>query len=243
MLHRPDAPQLWAVVDEAVLRRPIGGPAVMREPDRRADRGDQAAQRHGPGDPVQRRRARRGRRARSRILRFPEPELPDLVYIEQLTSALYLDKRDDVDSYAEAMERLCVEAEPATRTREILLGMREDFQRRLAQDPGPWGPGAGEPANTGPCRAQRARDGARAQPPGNGAVRKCVNEMSRNRAAGYIGGRLVPELLDAGHEVRCMVRSAGRLRDQPWISQVEVAQADASDAEQAARALEGIEVV
>ncbi|WP_436761515.1 SDR family oxidoreductase [Streptosporangium sp. V21-05] len=62
-------------------------------------------------------------------------------------------------------------------------------------------------------------------------------------AAGYIGGRLVPELLDAGHEVRCMVRSAGRLRDQPWVSRVEVAQADASDAEQAARALEGIEVV
>ncbi|MGS2642215.1 SDR family oxidoreductase [Streptosporangium sp. LJ11] len=62
-------------------------------------------------------------------------------------------------------------------------------------------------------------------------------------AAGYIGGRLVPELLDAGHEVRCMVRSAGRLRDQPWASRVEVAQADASDAEQAARALEGIEVV
>ncbi|MFF3438663.1 SDR family oxidoreductase [Streptosporangium sp. NPDC002721] len=62
-------------------------------------------------------------------------------------------------------------------------------------------------------------------------------------AAGYIGGRLVPELLEAGHEVRCMVRSAGRLRDQPWASRVEVAQADASDAEQAARALEGIEVV
>ncbi|MER5650535.1 SDR family oxidoreductase [Streptosporangium sp. NPDC002524] len=62
-------------------------------------------------------------------------------------------------------------------------------------------------------------------------------------AAGYIGGRLVPELLDAGHEVRCMVRSAGRLRDQPWASLVEVAQADASDAEQAAKALEGIEVV
>ncbi|MEU8377875.1 SDR family oxidoreductase [Streptosporangium sp. NPDC048865] len=62
-------------------------------------------------------------------------------------------------------------------------------------------------------------------------------------ATGYIGGRLVPELLDAGHEVRCMVRSAGRLRDQPWVSRVEVAQADASDAEQVAGALEGIEVV
>lgn len=62
-------------------------------------------------------------------------------------------------------------------------------------------------------------------------------------AAGYIGGRLVPELLDAGHEVRCMVRSAHRLRDQPWISRVEVAQADAADAERADEALEGIDVV
>jgi len=45
-------------------------------------------------------------------------------------------------------------------------------------------------------------------------------------ATGYIGGRLVPGLLDAGHEIRCMVRSAGRLRDQPWASRVEIAEAD-----------------
>ena len=47
------------------------------------------------------------------ILRFPDQDLPDVVYIEQLTSALYLDKRDDVDHYAVAMERLCVEADAA----------------------------------------------------------------------------------------------------------------------------------
>ncbi|GAA3040685.1 SDR family oxidoreductase [Streptosporangium longisporum] len=62
-------------------------------------------------------------------------------------------------------------------------------------------------------------------------------------AAGYIGGRLVPELLDAGHEVRCMVRSSGRVRDQPWASQVEVAEADATDAAQVDRALDGVDVV
>ena len=38
LLSRADPPQLWVVVDEAVLRRPIGGPTVMREPGRRADR-------------------------------------------------------------------------------------------------------------------------------------------------------------------------------------------------------------
>ena len=46
-------------------------------------------------------------------------------------------------------------------------------------------------------------------------------------ASGYIGGRLVPELLSAGHSVRCMARRPGNLRDQPWAAEVEVAEADA----------------
>ena len=50
-------------------------------------------------------------------------------------------------------------------------------------------------------------------------------------ATGYVGGRLVPELLAAGHRVRVMTRSPERLRDQPWAGQVEVARADAGDAE------------
>ncbi|MDP9843838.1 uncharacterized protein YbjT (DUF2867 family) [Streptosporangium lutulentum] len=61
-------------------------------------------------------------------------------------------------------------------------------------------------------------------------------------ATGYIGGRLVPELLDARHEVRCMARSAGRLRDQPWAARVEIAEADATDAEQTRKALDGVDV-
>ncbi|GLW10755.1 NAD(P)-dependent oxidoreductase [Microtetraspora sp. NBRC 13810] len=61
-------------------------------------------------------------------------------------------------------------------------------------------------------------------------------------ATGYIGGRLVPQLLDAGHEVRCMVRSAVRLRDQPWAGRIEVAEADATDPERTRAALEGTEV-
>ncbi len=44
------------------------------------------------------------------ILRFAEPELLDVVYIEQLTSALYLDNRDDVDHYLEVMNNLSAEA-------------------------------------------------------------------------------------------------------------------------------------
>ncbi|HUA29222.1 MAG TPA: SDR family oxidoreductase [Streptosporangiaceae bacterium] len=61
-------------------------------------------------------------------------------------------------------------------------------------------------------------------------------------ATGYIGGRLVPELLGAGFRVRCMSRSPGRLRDYPWASRVETAGADAADGQAARRALSGTDV-
>ncbi len=61
-------------------------------------------------------------------------------------------------------------------------------------------------------------------------------------ASGYIGGRLVPELLDAGHRVRCMARSSRRLRDHPWAGRVEIVEADATDPEATRRALDGVDV-
>jgi hypothetical protein len=102
-----------------VLRRPIGGVEVMRaqveslieasqQPNIRLqiipfNAGGHAA----AGGPFS-------------ILRFPEPELPDVVYVEQLTSAIYLDKLEDVDQYATAMERVCIDAEPPNHTITIL---------------------------------------------------------------------------------------------------------------------------
>ncbi|MGY1615865.1 SDR family oxidoreductase [Geodermatophilus sp. SYSU D00691] len=62
-------------------------------------------------------------------------------------------------------------------------------------------------------------------------------------ATGYIGGRLVPELLAAGHRVRVLSRSPERLRDHPWAGQVEIARADAADAEGVAAACAGVDVV
>src|SRR3954447_4800917 len=62
-------------------------------------------------------------------------------------------------------------------------------------------------------------------------------------ATGYIGGRLVPELLAAGHRVRVMTRSPERLRDHPWAGDVEVVRADAGVAEDVARACAGADVV
>jgi transcriptional regulator with XRE-family HTH domain len=119
LLEGDDPLNLWAVVDEAALRRPLGGQAVMREQISHLmevtamphvtlqvipfHSGGHAA----AGGPFS-------------ILRFAQPDLPDIVYLEQLTSALYLDKREDADHYLAVMERLCLEAEPATDTTEVL---------------------------------------------------------------------------------------------------------------------------
>lgn len=126
LLRRPRPPRLWAVVDEAALRRPIGGPTVMR--------GQLQALLEATRTPNVRLQvipfAAGGHAAAGgafTILRFGDQDLPDIVYIEQLTSALYLDKREDLDFYAVAMERLCVEAEPPERTPEILKRMIAEF--------------------------------------------------------------------------------------------------------------------
>jgi transcriptional regulator with XRE-family HTH domain len=119
MLAKPGAPRLWTVIDEAALRRPIGGPAVMRA---QLERLIEATEE--PGITVQVVPFGSGGHAAEggafTIMRFPETELPDVVYVEQLTSALYLDKRDDVEKYSEVMDRLSVESEPPERTADML---------------------------------------------------------------------------------------------------------------------------
>jgi transcriptional regulator with XRE-family HTH domain len=119
LLTRGDAPRLWAVVDEAALRRPIGGRDVMRGQIQRLIEATKL-----PGVILQVLPFRVGGHTAEAgaftILRYPESDLPDVVYVEQLTSALYLDRRDDVDAYMEAMERLCVVSAPPDNTAEIL---------------------------------------------------------------------------------------------------------------------------
>lgn len=61
-------------------------------------------------------------------------------------------------------------------------------------------------------------------------------------ASGYIGGRLVPHLLDAGYRVRVMARRPDSLRDRPWADRVEMSQADASEPDSLADALTGVDV-
>jgi uncharacterized protein YbjT (DUF2867 family) len=61
-------------------------------------------------------------------------------------------------------------------------------------------------------------------------------------ASGYIGGRLVPALLEAGLRVRAMARHAERLQDRPWRDRVEVVEADVADPSTLERALDGVDV-
>jgi hypothetical protein len=119
VLQRPDPPHVWAVIDEAALRRPVGGTATMRAQLRHLiditalscvtvaimpfSKGGHAA----AGGPIT-------------ILRFGEDQIPDMVYLEQLASAHYADRPAEVDEYWHIMNRVVIEAEPPTATPAIL---------------------------------------------------------------------------------------------------------------------------
>ena len=62
-------------------------------------------------------------------------------------------------------------------------------------------------------------------------------------STGYIGGRLTPRLLDAGHEVRVLVRDPARLRDVPWASNVDVVTGDLTDAATLVDAFDAVDVM
>jgi transcriptional regulator with XRE-family HTH domain len=121
VLDRPDAPRLWAVLDEAVLRRPIGGREVLREQIRYLLEVCDSPRVRLQVMPFSKGGHAAAGQAFS-ILRFPHAKLPDVVYIEHLTSGLYLERREEVDKYAAAIGRLFIESELPSRTPEILRG-------------------------------------------------------------------------------------------------------------------------
>jgi hypothetical protein len=125
VLDRADPVQLWAVIDEAVLRRPVGSRAAMRGQIEALIDATGRKSVHLQVLPFQAGGHSAAGGAFS-ILRFPDQELPDIVYVEQLSSALYLDKRDDVELYVDAMERLCVEADPPERAADTLRKILKD---------------------------------------------------------------------------------------------------------------------
>lgn len=125
LLSRPDPPRIWSVMDEAVLRRPVGGPAVMRAQFRHLI--EVAEFPHVTLQVVPfASGGHAGESGSFTVLRFEEPDLPDVVYIEQLTGAIYLDQRPDVEHYLEVVDELSSEAlTPAGTTRFIEQVARE----------------------------------------------------------------------------------------------------------------------
>jgi transcriptional regulator with XRE-family HTH domain len=126
LLTRENPRQLWAVIDEAVLRRPIGGRAVLR--------GQVRALLEATALPNVRLQliplhvgGHAGAGGAFTILRFAENDIPDVIYIEQLTGSLYIDRREEVDQYAEAMERLCLQAETPVQTSDSLARILKDL--------------------------------------------------------------------------------------------------------------------
>ena len=101
--------KLWAIIDEVALRRPVGCPGMMRQ---QLDYLLEISER--PGLTIQISPFRTGASYAApgsfSILRFAADDLSDVVYVEQLTSALYLDKRQDVERYMEAMDRISASA-------------------------------------------------------------------------------------------------------------------------------------
>jgi hypothetical protein len=112
-------PRVWAVIDESALRRPLGGSEAMRDQLRRLI--EVAALPHVTLQVMPFERGGHSAAGGSfSILRFDEPDLPDIVYLEQLTGALYLDARDDVDHYQEVMNSLSIEAETPVESEKLL---------------------------------------------------------------------------------------------------------------------------
>ena len=119
--------RLWAVIDEMALRRPIGSPALMcAQLEHLLDISDR------PGVTIQITPFLTGASYAApgsfSILRFATDELPDIVYIEQLTSAMYLDKPADVDRYVRAMDQISASSTTPEQTTVFIRTMLAELE-------------------------------------------------------------------------------------------------------------------
>ena len=126
ILTAENAPTFFAVHDEATLHRPFGGREAMRgQLHRLLELSEQ------PNVVMQIMPFGHGGHAAEggafTLLGFPEPDLPDVVYLEQLTSALYIDKREEVAQYARVMERLRADGLPPDRSRDLITAILRDM--------------------------------------------------------------------------------------------------------------------
>jgi hypothetical protein len=126
LFGKENAPRLWAIVDEAALRRPMGGRDVLAGQVKRLI--------EAVGEPnitLQVMPFKYGGHGAEggafTIMRFPEADLPDMVYMEYLTGAHYIDKPEEVEVYAAVMERLSVAGTSPEKTRDILADILKEL--------------------------------------------------------------------------------------------------------------------
>ncbi|MFI5729427.1 helix-turn-helix domain-containing protein [Kribbella sp. NPDC051587] len=126
VLTRQRPARLWAVIDEAVLHRPIGSKTVLRnqlefliEQSRRHNVTLQIIP-FGKGGYT-------ATGGAFTLLRFNDSDLPDIVYIEHLTSAVYLDKREDLDAYVVTMDALSIAGAQPRDTERLLRAAIEEL--------------------------------------------------------------------------------------------------------------------
>jgi transcriptional regulator with XRE-family HTH domain len=127
LLHRQNPPRLWVVMDETVLRWPVGGAEVMRAQIDHLIAVSALPQvtlqimpfRNGPHPAM--------RAGAFHLFRFKARELPDIVYLNGMVGAVYLDKDEDVLVYREALDRLGAQSVPARKTEELLGAIRKEL--------------------------------------------------------------------------------------------------------------------
>ena len=127
LLGRETPPTVWVVMDETVLRRPVGGPDGMR-----AQIGHLIELQRLPQVTLQIMPFASGphpalRAGSFQLFRFRARELPDVVHLDALLGAVYLDKAGDVVVYREALDRAGAQAPPTTATEAVLERIRGDL--------------------------------------------------------------------------------------------------------------------
>jgi hypothetical protein len=125
MFSRPDAPRVWMVLDESVLYRPIGGMKVLKEQIEYLL--EMSALPHVSVQVLPYSRSGLSAEHAFSLLRFGEPELPNIAYVEYLTGAHYIEKREEIEKYSRALDMLAVDAETPERSRTLLAKRRQEI--------------------------------------------------------------------------------------------------------------------
>jgi transcriptional regulator with XRE-family HTH domain len=125
MFSRPDAPRVWMVLDESVLHRPIGGPKVLKQQIEFLL--EMSALPHVSIQVLPYASSGLSAEHAFSLLRFGEPELPNIAYVEYLTGAHYIEKREEIEKYSRALDMLAVDAETPERSRAMLGKRRAEI--------------------------------------------------------------------------------------------------------------------